>query len=274
MNNNLNNIFYDSMKYPIPTQDIFFRYKQKNTQLPSIKKGFSRKKKNPHTEKLCHIVKKHNTILRSIPFVQHIFLCDGISFNANKETSDIDLFFVVKEWYIRRARLASTLLTRRTWRKRSYKKKTGKCDCIFYITPSHYDLNPIKERDEDTYLTYRIAHLVPIVSYSPTTINNIYTKNKRIQNIIPNHPLRQTIFLDLPIYTQATKTHKIIEKLCSGYVWNLTEELIKHIRKPLVIIKKKWRKHQSSSIIIKKNILKFHKDARKRINNTIQEATK
>lgn len=274
MTNNPNYTFYHSMKYPIPRQDVFFHYKQKNTQLPDIKKRLSREIKNSHTQKLCNIIQKYNTVLRSIPFVEHIFLCDGITFNANKATSDIDLLFIVKEWYIRRARLASTLLTRRAGRKRSYKNKAGKCDCIFYITPSHYNLSSIKEREEDVYLAYRIAHLVPIVSYNPTTINNIYSQNKRIHKIIPNHPLKPTISLGLPLYTQKTKKHKIIEKSFNGYLWYVAERLIKHIRKPLVIIKKKYRKHQTSTIIIQDNILKFHKDKRKKINNTIQEAIK
>lgn len=262
------------MKYPLPKQEIFFYYKQKEKQLPKTEEWFSRETKNIHTQRLCNITKKYNAVLRSIPFIEHIFLCDGITFNANKETSDIDLFFVVKEWYIRRARLISTLLTRRAWRKRSYKNKAWKCDCIFYITPSHYDLSSIKEKQEDIYLAYRIAHLVPLISYNPKTLNNIYTQNQRIQKTIPNHQLTPTISLDLPVYTKPTKTHKIIENILGWYLGNIAEELIKHIRKPLVIIKKKYRKHQSWSIIIENNILKFHKDMRKTINNAIYKAVK
>ena len=73
--NNTKHPFYTTMNYPIPKQKEFFAYKQKkNTE--KIQKKFSRETINPHTQRLTTIVQQHEEIIKSIPFVKHIYLCD------------------------------------------------------------------------------------------------------------------------------------------------------------------------------------------------------
>lgn len=94
------------MNYPLPTPIDFFSPHKTSINETKI----TRDKTNSYTDRYVQKIKKYARIYKSIPFVKAIYLCDGISFNASKETSDIDLFFVVEDGCIRRARLSSVLL--------------------------------------------------------------------------------------------------------------------------------------------------------------------
>lgn len=107
---------------------------------------------------------------KNIPFVKAIYLCDGISFNASKETSDIDLFFVVEDGCIRRARLCSVLLFWLLGLKESFYHKAGKFDLIFYVTQSHTNLKKIAISPSNPYLYHWLSHLIPIYTEQTNTI--------------------------------------------------------------------------------------------------------
>lgn len=98
--------FYEYMNYPIPEPLDFFATEKKTIQQHTIK----RKDINPHTERFAQKINKYTRLYKSLPYVKAIYICDGISFNAANENSDIDLFFVVEDGCLRRARLASVIL--------------------------------------------------------------------------------------------------------------------------------------------------------------------
>jgi len=74
--------FYMMMKYPIPDQEQYFYYKNKYT-----------KKINPPQKNIYNIatqirkqkINKYNRLRRNLPYIEHIYLCDSISFNAADE---------------------------------------------------------------------------------------------------------------------------------------------------------------------------------------------
>ena len=55
-------------------------------------------------------IKKLKTTFQSIPFVQQIFLCNSISFNALDKNSDIDLFIIAEPGRIRTVKFRSMIL--------------------------------------------------------------------------------------------------------------------------------------------------------------------
>jgi len=79
------------MQYPIPTAPQYFYYKQKidkpiPNQLPQIPTAATQ-------EKLT-ILKKYARLRKHLPYIEHIYLCDSMSFNASHTGSDIDLLFI------------------------------------------------------------------------------------------------------------------------------------------------------------------------------------
>lgn len=93
------------MQYPVPQPIDFFSSEKKTVHEAKV----WRKQNNPHTDKLIAKINKYKRLYKNIPFVKALYICDGLSFNATTKDSDIDLFFIVKDGHIRRARLVSVV---------------------------------------------------------------------------------------------------------------------------------------------------------------------
>ena len=95
------------MEYPVPKNaELFFQYSDtENTNANKLLKDtfeensddtFSRDQKSEYMDEYLKEIKRLKFTLQSIPFVQQIFLCNSISFNALDNNSDIDLFIIAE----------------------------------------------------------------------------------------------------------------------------------------------------------------------------------
>ncbi len=268
-----NLLFYKIMNYPVPTDKEIFALEKKIEPKPKLTKGFSRTEKNQYLDKFLKIINKHWKLYKSLPFIKEIFLCNSITFNALKRDSDIDLFIIVKKGSMRRARFFSAIFLKIYWLKRSLKNKRQKFCLSFYITEDNKNLYPIMIDKTDIYLTYRLAHLIPLYQES-SNYSSIYQNNKRFKSLMPNHPQEHCINIGNKLFTWKTKTKKRIEFRFGWLFWNIIELIIKTIRIPILVkkIKKLWNKWKK--IIINDKMLKFHDDIREKINFLYQMALK
>jgi hypothetical protein len=99
--------FYEIMNYPVPKNaELFFQYSDieptnankllKDTREKKQANSFSRDKKSEYMDEYLKEIKRLEHTFQSIPFVQQIFLCNSISFNALDKNSDIDLFIITE----------------------------------------------------------------------------------------------------------------------------------------------------------------------------------
>ena len=113
--------FYEIMNYPVPkNNELFLQYSDtENTNANKILKkidengienSFSRDKKSEHMDEYLQEIKRLKSTFQSIPFVEQIFLCNSISFNALDGNSDIDLFIIAKPGRIRTVKFRSMIL--------------------------------------------------------------------------------------------------------------------------------------------------------------------
>jgi hypothetical protein len=58
---------------------------------------YSWDKKNEYMDNFLTYIKKFSRLYRSVPFIQSIYLCNAITFNALHQDSDIDVFIVTKK---------------------------------------------------------------------------------------------------------------------------------------------------------------------------------
>lgn len=249
--------FYTMMQYPVPAQEQYFYYKVKST--PQSKSN-TELIYNQHMQSHIQTIKKYNRLRKNLPYIEHIYLCDSLSFNAADEESDIDLFFIVKHGCIRRARLLSVIICSILGIKRSLSSKAGLFDLIFYVDEKHTNIQNIALQPEDIYLNYRLAHLMPLYQTKPY---NIYNDNTRIQKTLPNFPMKHTIQYETQKWSSWFK--RIRELIRWSHPDNFWEQVIKWLRKPLVIRKKNKHKEEWRGIVITDQMLKFHKDKRMRI---------
>jgi predicted nucleotidyltransferase len=214
------------MGYPVPkTTGYFLEGKKQETTKNAD--PFSRDQKNPLMNEYLQIIENYENIYKSIPFVEEIYLCNSISFNALHPESDIDLFIITQPQRIRTAKFRAMLLFFFKKAKRTLKIKKRKFCLSFFISADEQNLYKISLKSIDIYLSYRIQHLVLLYKDNPQKKSEIFTKNKRVQGILPNYPQKQCIHLGNKVFYGKNTFKKIIEKCSKGIIGDTVEYLLK-----------------------------------------------
>ena len=267
--------FYEIMGYPVPQKaELFFQYSEtenikriiKNTDKKETWNWFSRDQKSKYMDEYLKEIKRLKTTFQSIPFVEQIFLCNSISFNALDENSDIDLFIVTEPGRIRTVKFRSMLLFTLKWAKRFWKKIRKKICLSFFITSDYQNLYPISLSSLDIYLAYRIAHLVLIYQPDENENNSFFESNKWVKWILPNYQEKQVISLWIEPFRWNTKLKNIMESLWNWLLWNIFEWTVKQFQKAIIRIKRIRNPIWNKDVIISDTMLKFHQDIREKIS--------
>lgn len=269
--------FYEIMNYPVPKNtELFFQYTDnqrskmnnllKNIDHEEQNNSFSRDKKSEYMDEYIKEIKRLKSTFQSIPFVEQIFLCNSISFNALDQNSDIDVFIIAEPWRIRTVKFWSMILFMFKWAKRFWKKSRKKICLSFFITSDSQNLYPISLSSLDIYLAYRIAHLVLIYQPDDKANNSFFESNKWVKWILPNYQEKQTISLWINPFYWNTKFKDIIETLWDWFLWNIFERIVKHIQKAIIRLKRIWNPVWNKDVIISDSMLKFHQDIREKVS--------
>ena len=269
--------FYEIMDYPVPKNlELFFQFSDtentnenkmlKNTYKDNPWNWFSRDQKSKYMDEYLKEIKRLKTTFQSIPFVEQIFLCNSISFNALDENSDIDLFIIAEPERIRTVKFRSMLLFALKWAKRFWKKIRKKICLSFFITSDSQNLYSISLSSLDIYLAYRIAHLVLIYQPDEKENNSFFESNKWVKWILPNYQEKQTISLWIEPFKWNTKFKNIVETMWNWLLWNIFERIIKHIQKSIIRLKRIRNPIWNKDVIISDTMLKFHQDIREKIS--------
>ena len=266
--------FYEIMNYPVPKRsEPYFQYSDTNQKNKSIKNSkyeenndFSRDKKSKYMDEYLEEIKRLKNTFKSIPFVEEIYLCNSITFNALNKDSDIDIFIITQPWRIWSAKFRSMILFTIKNAKRFWKHIRKKICLSFFITSDQQNLYSISLPSMDIYLSYRIAHLVLIYQREKDKKPSFFKQNQRVKGILPNFQEKQTISLWIKPFEWNTKFKNFLEIIWNWFIWNIFEYTIKIIQ--LLIIKLKilinpiWNK----DVITTDTMLKFHKDIREKIS--------
>ena len=269
--------FYEIMNYPIPKNaELFLQYTDNqrakiNNLLKDINQkdqnnSFSRDEKSEYMDEYLKEVKRLKSTLQSIPFIEQIFLCNSISFNALDNNSDIDLFIIAQPWRIWTVKFRSMLLFTLKWAKRFLKRSRKKICLSFSITSDSQNLYPISLPSLDIYLAYRIAHLVLIYQPDETVNNSFFENNKWVKWILPNYQEKQTISLWISPFSWNTKFKNIMERLWDWFLWNIFEQIVKYTQKAIISLKRIRNPIWNKDVIISDTMLKFHQDIREKVS--------
>ena len=269
--------FYEIMNYPVPKEaELFFQFSDtqstnenkllKDSKKEYTKNIFSRDKKSEYMDEYLKEVKRLKSVFQSIPFVEQIFLCNSISFNALDKNSDIDLFIITKPWRIRTVKFRSMILFALKWAKRFWKRSRKKICLSFFITSDSQNLYPISLPTLDIYLAYWISHLVLIYQPNDTLNNSFFENNKWVKWILPNYQEKQTISLWINPFSWNTKSKNIMEALWNWFLWNIFETLVKSIQKAIIRLKISLNPIWNKDVITSDTMLKFHQDIREKVS--------
>lgn len=269
--------FYEIMNYPVPkNSELFFQYSDtERTNANKILKDstenenlnwFSRDKRSEFMDEYLQEIKRLESTFQSIPFVEQIFLCNSISFNALDKNSDIDLFIIAEPGRIRTVKFRSMILFTLKWAKRIWKKIRKKICLSFFITSDSQNLYSISLPSLDIYLAYRIAHLILIYKPDEKTNNSFFESNKWVKWILPNYQEKQAISLWISPFSWNTKFKNIMETIWDWFLWNIFERTVKHIQKAIIRLKRMRNPIWNKDVIVSDSMLKFHQDIREKVS--------
>lgn len=201
-------------------------------------------------------------ILRFIPFIKMVGLCNSIgSFNL-KEYSDIDLLIITKKGYIWTGRFFVTLVLQLLSLRRHGNKIKNRACLSFYITDDSLDLSKVSY-EEDIHFYYWIANIIPIFD------NNIYNKfieaNKWILEFIPNFkPINVVDLWKVRDSYLSKNIRSIKEFFLDNFFGRYINKLLKSFEMKKILSHKNSRYYSNSKdVIANDNMLKFHeKDPR------------
>ncbi|MFA7284480.1 MAG: hypothetical protein WC004_01495 [Candidatus Absconditabacterales bacterium] len=268
-------LFYECMSYPLPSQEVLHYLERSEKDQdgviwsdfhyePDACGLYSRDDPKPPilSDYIDHI-QSFDWLRRSLPFVQHIYLANSITFNALHDRSDIDLFIVASDGRLWLARARSWVMLNLFGLYRQG-RFTSKRFCLsFYVEQKHSNLYPIAIQPLDIYLLFRIAHLVPLYSVHQKEQDHIWKANKWIKSYFPHHPLKQLIRLGVTPVFGNTLFKDTIEKLFTGLAGDFWCWVIASIWNPIHRLRQHSLGKKARGIVINKYMLKFHLDRRK-----------
>ena len=202
-------------------------------------------------------------ILRVIPFIKMIGVCNNAAYaNANRE-SDIDFFIIVRQNRLWLTRLFITFWLSIFGLRRRRQLITNRICLSFYLTDDQLNLEKIAIQPKDPYLIYWLATLAPI--YRPEFYFQFLEANFWLKNYLANfYPviLNQRRFTEDNILTKIFKTAS--EKIFSGFFGLIFEKLSRFIQRlKMKANKKSLANFPDTRVIISDAMLKFHETDRR-----------
>ena len=210
-------------------------------------------------EKFWNRVKIYGQYLKSVPFVKMVAVCNNLAYDNPSETSDIDLFIVIKSGRMWTSRLITTLILHFFGVRRYGKHIAGRFCLSFFITEKKLSMNELELKPEDPYLAYWTKLLTPI--YGEEMYENFKTHNskwlKEKYGLKFSDNSKRHMFVE-----NGSKIKRFFEYILNGKIGDLLENFLKKIFKKRTLHKMKHLGPEAS-VIVNDDILKFHNHDRR-----------
>ena len=199
--------------------------------------------------------RKAGRLLRLVPWVKMVAVCNTLAAGHPKQNSDIDVFIVIEEGRLWIGRLLVTAWMQ-VWGLRRHGGRVSDHICLsFYITPSAGDLSKVAI-ENDVYMKFWIGNLLPLWSRDGA-LEHFYRSNQWAMGEFRHRP--QPLALDqkatpLPI--------KIFELAAFFGLGKILNHIARKTQKKRIDLKDHQRP-VSTAVVVNDSMLKFHeKDTR------------
>lgn len=203
-------------------------------------------------------------LLRIVPFVRAVLVCNSVGREVAKPESDIDFFIITETKRLWIVRFFANILLR-LFGLRTYGAHSRDQICLsFFVDRAHLDLSPWRVAPDDVHLAYWILQMVPV--YDPENLYPEFIKaNVWLKNCLPN---ALTVFkntaLPPPRMTLASLWRRAWENVWRGMYGDLVEDQARELQKMLLLrrVKNKLGEREHG-VVVEPGILKLHEqDAR------------
>lgn len=267
--------YFDLFDYPLTKEELlnFTQIKPEEWANPEIqeKNGYyflngrekiieTRIKREEYAKQLWLKTYFYLRILKYLPFLKMVAVCNTLAFNHPEKESDIDLFIVTSKNRLWIARILTTFCLQLLGVRRHGNKISGRFCLSFWCTEDAINLEQIQIKPLDPYLAFWCLTLKPVLD------NNLYEKFIEENSLwIKNQYSLNFKKEQKSAFYQTNFIGKFLEFLLKEKFGNFLEAKIKKILKPRTE-KKATKANQDSSLIISDTMLKFHnKDKRAEI---------
>ncbi len=199
-------------------------------------------------------------LIRSVPFLRAIFVCNSVGAGMARPDSDIDWFIVAEKNRVWLVRLFTNLILR-LFGLRTYGAHQANRVCLsFYVDAGHLDLAPWRIADDDIHFAYWLNQMIPL--YDPKNYyEKLLTANKWVEHYLPR------IRYSFPAKQFPTVSDSRLGKMWKG-LWQTMwsgkyGDTVENEAKKLQLTKLKFYlkekfKDTSKGIVIESGIIKLH----------------
>ena len=157
-------------------QSLLFQSPQKNETF-SFERKTSRKKSSDvlkaFQKKACFF----GGLLRFLPFVRGVAICNTVAMRVAESESDIDLFIILQKNRLWMGRLFVTVFLHMLGVRRHGEKISGRLCLSFFVTSESLEMKNIALQDgEDPYLALWTATIYPL--FGRDVFEQFYTRNR------------------------------------------------------------------------------------------------
>jgi hypothetical protein len=212
------------------------------------------------------IARRAAWLIRFVPFIRALFVCNTVAASSASKKSDVDLFIVVKDGHIWFARLITIVMFDLLGMRIKGTVVADRLCLSFYVSDKQLDLSSAKMKDDDIYMMYWIDQLVPL--FDPDNLlKDIYNSNNWVKEYLPNALAGFDSAKHIRVEDSAISysLRHLKEYLHDKLFKNKAEEIAKKIqlRKfPQSI--KDISEENNTNVIVSDKMLKFHQNDRRK----------
>lgn len=212
---------------------------------------------NSLEEKYWKRAKVYVGMLRVVPFLRMVAVCNNLAFGKVSEKSDIDLFIVAKGGRLFIVRFFVTLILHLMGVRRHGKKVAGRFCLSFFIDDSALDLSSLAI-EKDIYLAYWVKSVVPLLDDGVHL--EFLSQNRWVEEYFERD---ESFDSDVACLGGGDFAAKFFEMVFGGRVGDFIEKWLKNwqMRRAL---KKAKNAGGEASLVVKEHVLKFHNIDRRR----------
>jgi hypothetical protein len=199
-------------------------------------------------------------LLRIVPGIRAVAVCNSVALGTASKDSDIDLLIITTESRLWTARLLVTALFQICGVRRHGKKIAGRLCLSFFCTEKTLDFEQIAIRPKDPYLAFWVSSLIPL--FGKTTFEKIAAINR---GFVLRHQIKIRFANRLE---DVSKGRSVLRSMLERMLPDWLEQKIKRHFLPRTLAKYE-KLSDKSGTIINDDMLKFHNtDARHKFLET------